>query len=283
MTLCKRCGREASTEKLIPLSGTSRAVVVCEACYDYLNYSDDAYERFVVLARASDKLNTPKVKKNETSEDLDMKNSNGRPTTWTKEQVEEAIRMRNAGASISEIAKATGKTDGAVSGKLWQLRKQGKLNNEEPQKPPEEFEVCEESTEEPAELSPLEKEMAAIIEEQREELQRLALRVSDLEAVQRDLAVKNEYLEQERALLAEKASDLEKELQDTKSALEETERQFDEYRRTEEGGSAIIKKLESDLEHTEAEISRLIRAEERATRIALGVVEKFALGGECHA
>ena len=254
---CPRCGRKAAT-KLIPLSGTSRGAMVCTDCYDYMTYSDEAYERFVYLERKKDES-----KKKEATEDQSMTNKQRRPTSWTEEEVAELIKKRSEGASIAECAQCLGRTPGAVSGKLWQLKDLGKIKEED---------ITDPVSEEKGELNPLEQEMSAIIEEQKEEIEQLKRENERLDK-------ENEALLGKGIDLHNRASDLECELKCTKAALEDTERQFDEYRKETEnaGADAILARYQQELERAEAEISRLTMALERANRIALGVVEKFAL------
>lgn len=274
---CRRCGKQAKDPKSIPIDGTTYVVSVCSACYAYLTESDAAYERFVVLERA-------KSKKKEATEDFEMTNKQGRPSSWTEEEVEALIKMRTEDVSIAEIAKKLGRSEGAVSGKLWQLRNQGKLPNrvevdqtksvgagadDSPKAP----------AEDKAELNELEQEMAEIIEEQNATIERLTAQAAELKEEKRSLQEFNETCRQKNYELCDRVKDLEAELLDTKNALAETERQFDEYRREENvGADATLARYEKELEQAEAEISRLTRALERANRVALGVVEKFALG-----
>ena len=182
-------------------------------------------------------------------------NTQGRPTTWTSAQVEQLIQMRSEGVSVSQIASRLGKTTGAVSGKISALKAQGKI-----------VETAGES-QETGELNELETEMSEIIKEQKAEIEKLTTRITELEASNKKLEEENDGLLGKGIELHNRASDLDRELLDTRAALAKTEQQFDEYRKETESASA----------EAEAEVSRLTRALERANRIALGVVERFAL------
>ena len=105
--------------------------------------------------------------------------------------------------------------------------------------------------------------------------------VKELEAKNRLLEEYNDASKEKVLLLESCNAELRSELLDVKGVLEETERQFDEYRKETEnsGADAILARYEQELERAEAEISRLTRSNERANRIALGVVEKFMLEG----
>lgn len=286
---CPRCGKASKETKPLPLSGTTRCAMVCPECYDYLTYSDDAYERFVYLERKKDES-----KKKEATEEIKMTNKQGRPSSWTEEEVKDLIKMRENGVTAAEMARRLGRSEGAVSGKLWQLRDRGRLSNKVDSVgtaengpsgrkcsarcapiPTSEADPAEEK----GELNLLEQEMANTITQQREEIEKLTARIAELDA---ENMVHQEYdgkYKQELCTLNARVKDLDLELQDTKNALAETERQFDEYRKETEnaGADAILARYEKELERTEAEISRLTRALERANRIALGVVERFAL------
>ena len=274
---CRRCGKQAKNPQWITIDGTTYVVSVCPACYTYLTESDVAYERFVILEKS---------KKKEATEEIKMTNKQGRPSSWTEEEVKDLIKMRENGATTAEIARRLGRTEGAVSGKLWQLRDQGKLPNKVGStgtaengpsgKPVPTSEA--DPAEEKGELNPLEQEMANTITQQREEIEKLTTRIAELEASNKELEKENDGLLDKGIELHNRASDLDRELQDTRAALAETERQFDEYRKLEHAGAdAILARYEKELERAEGEISRLTRALERANRIALGVVERFAL------
>ena len=207
-----------------------------------------------------------------------MTQKNGRPSSWTEEEVKDLIVMYENGVRTSEMARRLGRSDGAVSGKIWQLRDQGRLPNREDTDRAEPVGVGADDspkapTEERGELNPLEKEMANTITQQREEIDKLKRENERLEK-------ENDGLLEKGIELHNRASDLDQELQSTRKALADTEQQFDEYRKLEHAGAdAILARYEKELERTEAEISRLTRALERANRIALGVVERFALEG----
>ena len=271
---CRRCGKQAKNPQWITIDGTTYVVSVCPACYTYLTESDVAYERFVILEKS---------KKKEATEEIKMTNKQGRPSSWTEEEVKDLIKMRENGATTAEIARRLGRTEGAVSGKLWQLRDQGKLPNREDTDLAEPVGAGADDspkapTEERGELNPLEEEMAAIIEERSNTITEMVREIDELKRENERLEKENDGLFEKGIELHNRASDLDRELQDTRAALAETEKQFDEYRKLEHAGAdAILARYEKELERTEAEISRLTRALERANRIALGVVERFAL------
>ena len=262
---CRRCGKETKDPRWIPIDGTTYVVSVCPACCAYLTESDVAYGRFVILEKSK--------KKKEATEEIKMTNKQGRPSSWTEEEVKDLIKMRENGVTTAEIARGLGRTEGAVSGKLSLLKSQGKIKDDD--------KASNGAPEERGELNPLEKEMANTITQQREEIEKLTARIAELEASNKELEKENDGLLDKGIELHNRASDLDRELQDTRAALAETEQQFDEYRRETEssGADAILARYEQELERAEAEISRLTRSNERANRIALGVVEKFALEG----
>ena len=202
-----------------------------------------------------------------------MVNRQGRPSTWTEEEVVDLITMRENGVTTADMARRLGRTAGAVSGKLSLLKSQGKIKDDD--------KASDGASEERGELNELEKEMAEIIEDQSAEIERLGVSVKELEAKNRLLEEYNDASKEKVLLLESCNAELRSELLDVKGALEETERQFDEYRKETEnsGADAILARYEQELERAEAEISRLTRSNERANRIALGVVEKFMLEG----
>ena len=274
---CRRCGKQAKNPQWIPIDGTTYVVSVCQECFKYINGNYVAYERFMYLEKS---------KKKEATEEIKMTNKQGRPSSWTREEVKDLIKMRENGVTVAEMARRLGRTEGAVSGKLWQLKNQGIPLNKVDSTVPEDNgqsgtpvptgEVA--PAEEKGELNPLEQEMANTITQQREEIEKLTARIAELEASNKKLEREKDELFDKGVILHNRASDLDRELQDTRAALAETERQFDEYRKLEHAGAdAILARYEKELERTEAEISRLTRALERANRIALGVVERFAL------
>ena len=272
---CRRCGKETKDPQWIPVDGTTYVVSVCQECFEYIKGNYVAYERFMYLEKS---------KKKEATEEIKMTNKQGRPSSWTEEEVKDLIKMRENGVTTAEMARRLGRSEGAVSGKLWQLRDQGKLPNkvgstgtaENGQSgtpvPTGEADPAEEK----GELGELEQEMKAIIEEQNETIERLAAQAAELKATNELHQESIDAFRQYNQELQGRIKDLERELGDTKGALAETERQFDEYRAIDESTSVAVK-LECENERLEAEISRLTRALERANRIALGVVERFAL------
>ena len=201
-----------------------------------------------------------------------MVNRQGRPSTWTEEEVVDLITMRENGVTTAEMARRLGRTAGAVSGKLSLLKTQGKIKDDD--------KASDGISEECGKLNELEKEMAEIIEDQNAEIEKLGVSVKELEAKNRLLEEYNDASKEKVLELESCNAELRSELLDVKGALEETERQFDEYRRNENAGAdAILARYEQELERAESEISRLTRSNERANRIALGVVEKFMLEG----
>ena len=262
---CRRCGKKARDPRWIPIAGTTYVVSVCSDCYTYLSESDIAYERFVIIERES-------KKKEDLSEDVKMVNRQGRPSTWTEEEVVDLITMRENGVTTAEMARRLGRTAGAVSGKLSLLKAQGRIKDDD--------KASDGASEERGELNELEKEMAEIIEDQEAEIERLGVSVKELEAKNRLLEEYNDASKEKVLELESCNAELRSELLDVKGALEETERQLDEYRRSGNAeADAILARYEQELERAEAEISRLTRSNERANRIALGVVEKFMLEG----
>ena len=260
---CRRCGKKARDPRWIPIAGTTYVVSVCSDCYTYLSESDIAYERFVIIERES-------KKKEDLSEDVKMVNRQGRPSTWTEEEVVDLITMRENGVTTAEMARRLGRTAGAVSGKLSLLKSQGKIKDDD--------KASDGAPEERGVLNELEKEMAEIIEEQNAEIEKLGVSVKELEAKNRLLEEYNDASKEKVLELESCNAELRSELLDVKGALEETERQLDEYRRSGNAeADAILARYEQELERAEAEISRLTRSNERANRIALGVVERFAL------
>ena len=199
-----------------------------------------------------------------------MVNRQGRPSTWTEEEVVDLITMRENGVTTAEMARRLGRTTGAVSGKLSLLKAQGRIKDDD--------KASDGASEERGVLNELEKEMAEIIEEQNAEIEKLGVSVKELEAKNRLLEEHNDASKEKVIEFESCNAELRSELLDVKGALEETERQFDEYRRLEHcGADAILARYEKELERAETEISRLTRALERANRVALGVVERFAL------
>ena len=199
-----------------------------------------------------------------------MVNRQGRPSTWTEEEVVNLITMRENGVTTAEMARRLGRTAGAVSGKLSLLKSQGKIKDDD--------KASDGASEERGELNELEKEMAAIIEDQSAEIERLGVSVKELEAKNRLLEEYNDASKEKVLELESCNAELRSELLDVKGALEETERQFDEYRLEGEGSALLVERLENECERMEAEISRLMRMNERANRIALMVVDKYLLG-----
>ena len=260
---CRRCGKKARDPRWIPIAGTTYVVSVCSDCYTYLTESDIAYERFVIIEKEI-------KKKEDLSEDVKMVNRQGRPSTWTEEEVVDLITMRENGVTTAEMARRLGRTAGAVSGKLSLLKSQGKIKDDD--------KASDGAPEERGVLNELEKEMAEIIEEQNAEIEKLGVSVKELEAKNRLLEEYNDASKEKVLELESCNAELRSELLDVKGALEETERQLDEYRRSGNAeADAILARYEQELERAEAEISRLTRSNERANRIALGVVERFAL------